>query len=292
LPRPERPARPQILLRQLLIRRQKPGHSPHRPLRNPLIPPHPQNPNVREQNDQPHTHVNQQLRLPMARGREDDLPATRHQRPQNRLHPPLLKRRRQIRATPRSPKPPATKRQKMLQQRRDMLDRQIPMRLRERTLSPQPVPSPLNLPLIPNPRIPASNRRPINPKPLRTLLRRTKRLLIPTLSKKRRRRLPHLTISRLPNPSLPPSPSQNLRPPMSHTQIRTQRKDRVPTPLTIRLDRITPTIQLTHNPSPPSKPPPPQKMEPDPTKEEPTRRRGGEERGPAPNPTKNPTTPQ
>src|SRR5690606_29069747 len=143
----------------------------------------------------------------------------------------------------------------------NMLDRQIPMRLRERTLSPQPVPSPLNLPLIPNPRIPASNRRPINPKPLRTLPRRTKRLLIPTLSKKRRRRLPHLTISRLPNPSLPPSPSQNLRPPMSHTQVRTQRKDRVPTPLTIRLDRITPTIRLTHNPSPPHRH---KRMEPDP----------------------------
>src|SRR5690606_37411341 len=120
-----------------------------------------------------HTHVNQQLRLPMPGRGQDDLPATSHQRPQNRLHPPLLKRRRQVRATPRSPKPPPTKRQKMLQQRRNMLHRQIPMRLRERTLNPQPVPSRLNLPLIPNRRIPARNRRRINPKPLSTLPRRT-----------------------------------------------------------------------------------------------------------------------
>src|SRR5690606_38795060 len=151
----------------------------------------------------------------------------------------------------------------------------------KRTHEPQPVPSPLNLPLIPNPRIPTRNRRPINPKPLRTLPRRTKRLLIPTLSKKRRRRLPHLTTSRLPNPSLPPSPSQNLRPPMSHTQIRTQGEDRVPTPLTIHLDRITPTIQLTHNPSPPSRH---KRMEPDPTKEEPMdEERKGEGSGSKPN---------
>src|SRR5690606_41623136 len=84
-----------------------------------------------------------------------------------------------------------------------------------------------------------------------------------------------------PNPTLPPSPSPDLAPPMSHPQTRTQGVVRAPTPLTIRLARITPTTQLAPTPSPPSRH---KRMEPDPTKEEPMdEERKGEGSGSKPN---------
>src|SRR5690606_15960115 len=257
--RPERTTRPTERLGQRLVLLQMVLYAGDRLLRQLLVAPNPNDPNVREPAYQPQTEPDQQLRLAVAGRRQDHQPATRHDRLQHVQNPPPVEPRHHRRLTPRRPEELRRKPQEVPQQRPNMGGLEVVERFREPPLRLRPPLLRRRLSvLVTHPRIPTSHRRLIHPERPSTLLGRPERTRIPPIRKELIRRTAHLPLPQLPQPRILPRPRPLISEPMRHTQIRPPRRP-PPTPLPILPHQRT-RPPLTHKPTPMAMPNPPARL--------------------------------